>query len=72
MINYAYINLKKMIHPNAVISLKIGNKNVEKDVASSVWRELAAVALSLLVLRVWFSKLVDKFRAPAIEASAST
>ena len=38
----------------------------------SLWRELAAVTLSLLVLRVWFSKLVDKFRAPAIEASAST
>lgn len=37
----------------------------------SLWRELAAFALSLLVLRVWFSKLVDKFRAPATEASAS-
>jgi hypothetical protein len=37
----------------------------------SLWRELAAVALSLLVLRVWFSKLVDKLRAPATEASAS-
>ena len=37
MINYAYINLMKMVHPNAVVSLKIGTKNVESDVATSVW-----------------------------------
>ena len=50
MINYAYINLKKMIHPNAVISLKIGNKNVENDVASSVWGFFSIYVMSFVIL----------------------
>ena len=50
MINYAYINLKKMIHPNAVISLKIGNKNVENDVAASVWGFFSIYVISFIVL----------------------
>ena len=50
MINYAYINLKKMIHPNAVISLKIGNKNVEDDVASSVWGFFSIYVISFVIL----------------------
>ena len=50
MINYAYINLKKMIHPNAVISLKIGNKNVENDVASSVWGFFSIYVISFVIL----------------------
>ena len=49
MINYAYINLKKMIHPNAVISLKIGNKNVENDVASSVWGFFSIYVISFVI-----------------------
>ncbi len=36
-----------------------------------LWRELAAIALSLLVLRVWLNKLLTKFRAPASEVGAS-
>jgi trk system potassium uptake protein TrkH len=50
MINYAYINLKKMIHPNAVISLKIGNKSVENDVAASVWGFFSIYVISFIVL----------------------
>ena len=37
MINYAYVNVMRLIHPNSVISLKIGSKTVEDDVANSVW-----------------------------------
>ena len=50
MINYAYINLKKMIHPNAVFSLKIGTKNVEDDVASSVWGFFSIYVISFIIL----------------------
>ena len=50
MINYAYINLKKMVHPNAVISLKIGTKNVENDVAASVWGFFSIYVLSFIIL----------------------
>ena len=50
MINYAYINLKKIIHPNAVISLKIGTKNVENDVAASVWGFFSIYVLSFIIL----------------------
>jgi trk system potassium uptake protein TrkH len=50
MINYAYINLKKMIHPSAVISLKIGTKNVENDVAASVWGFFSIYVLSFIIL----------------------
>ena len=44
------INLKKMIHPNAVISLKIGTKNVEDDVASSVWGFFSIYVISFIIL----------------------
>lgn len=50
LINYAYINLKKMIHPNAVISLKIGTKSVENDVAASVWGFFSIYVISFIVL----------------------
>ena len=50
MINYAYINLKKMIHPSAVISLKIGTKNVENDVAASVWGFFSIYVISFMIL----------------------
>lgn len=50
MINYAYINLKKMIHPSAVISLKIGSKNVENDVAASVWGFFSIYVISFMIL----------------------
>ena len=50
MINYAYINLMKMVHPNAVISLKIGTKNVEPDVATSVWGFFSIYVISFVIL----------------------
>jgi trk system potassium uptake protein TrkH len=50
MINYAYITLKKMIHPNAVISLKIGNKSVDDSVASSVWGFFSIYVISFIIL----------------------
>ena len=50
MINYAYINLKKMLHPSAVISLKIGTKNVENNVAASVWGFFSIYVISFMIL----------------------
>jgi trk system potassium uptake protein TrkH len=39
-----------MIHPNAVISLKIGTKNVENDVAASVWGFFSIYVISFIIL----------------------
>lgn len=50
MINSAYINLKQMIHPNAVISLKIGIKSLENDVTASVWAFFSVYVISFVVL----------------------
>ena len=50
MINYARISLMKMIHPNAVISLKIGSKTVEDEVATSVWGFFSIYVISFMVL----------------------
>jgi trk system potassium uptake protein TrkH len=50
IINYAYITLKKMIHPNAVISLKIGTKSVDDSVASSVWGFFSIYVISFVIL----------------------
>ena len=37
MLNHAYKNIMKIIHPNSVLSLKIGTKSVDDQVATSVW-----------------------------------
>ena len=37
MLNHAYSNIMKIIHPNSVISLKIGSRSVDDEVATSVW-----------------------------------
>jgi len=50
MINSAYINLKQMIHPNAVISLKIGTKSLENDVTASVWAFFSVYVISFVIL----------------------
>ena len=50
MINYAYINLMKLVHPNGVFSLKIGAKTVEEDVASSVWGFFSIYVISFVIL----------------------
>jgi trk system potassium uptake protein TrkH len=39
-----------MVHPNAVISLKIGTKNVEPDVATSVWGFFSIYVISFVIL----------------------
>ena len=39
-----------MIHPNAVISLKIGTKSVANDVAASVWGFFSIYVISFIVL----------------------
>jgi trk system potassium uptake protein TrkH len=47
--------LKQLIHPNAVIPLKVGNRRVEAKVISAVWSFLAvymAVFLVLLIMLV--------------------
>ena len=53
MINHAIINLKKMIHPHGVFTLKLGpNKVVENDVAASVWGFFSIYVISFMVLLV--------------------
>ena len=39
-----------MIHPNAVISLKIGTKSVDDSVASSVWGFFSIYVISFVIL----------------------
>ena len=50
MINHAYKNIMKIIHPNSVISLKIGTKNVDDEVATSVWGFFSIYVMSFLIL----------------------
>ena len=53
MINHSMINLKKMIHPHGVFTLKLGpNKVVENDVAASVWGFFSIYVISFMVLLV--------------------
>ena len=50
MINHAHKNLMKIIHPNSVISLKIGTKNVNDEVATSVWGFFSIYIISFIIL----------------------
>ena len=50
MINHAYKNIMTIIHPNSVISLKIGTKNVDDQVATSVWGFFSIYIISFIVL----------------------
>jgi len=53
MINHSIINLKKMIHPHGVFTLKLGpNKVVENDVAASVWGFFSIYVISFMILLV--------------------
>ncbi len=53
MINHSMINLKKMIHPHGVFTLKLGpNKVVENDVAASVWGFFSIYVISFMILLV--------------------
>ena len=50
MLNHAYSNIMKIIHPNSVISLKIGSRSVDDDVATSVWGFFSIYVISFMVL----------------------
>ncbi len=50
MINHAYKNIMTIIHPNSVISLKIGTKNVDDQVATSVWGFFSIYVISFVIL----------------------
>ena len=50
MLNHAYKNIMKIIHPNSVISLKIGTKSVGDDVATSVWGFFSIYVISFVIL----------------------
>ena len=50
MLNHAYSNIMKIIHPNSVISLKIGSRSVDDEVATSVWGFFSIYVISFMVL----------------------
>ncbi len=50
MLNHSYKNIMKLIHPSAVISLKIGSKSVGDDVATSVWGFFSIYVISFIIL----------------------
>ena len=50
MLNHAYKNIMKIIHPNSVLSLKIGTKNVDDQVATSVWGFFSIYVISFVIL----------------------
>ena len=50
MLNHAKKQLVKIIHPNAVVSVKIGTKVVDSSVAESVWGFFSIYVISFMVL----------------------
>ena len=50
MLNHAYSNIMKIIHPNSVISLKIGLRSVDDEVATSVWGFFSIYVISFMIL----------------------
>ena len=50
MLNHAYKNIMRIIHPNSVISLKIGTKSVDDNVATSVWGFFSIYVISFVIL----------------------
>ena len=52
MLNHAYSNIMKIIHPNSVISLKIGTRSVGDDVATSVWGFFSIYVISFVLLLI--------------------
>tara|TARA_B100000945_G_scaffold121273_1_gene96406 strand:+ start:2385 stop:3824 length:1440 start_codon:yes stop_codon:yes gene_type:complete len=50
MINHAYKNVMKIIHPSSVLSLKMGSKNVDDEVATSVWGFFSIYVISFVLL----------------------
>ena len=50
MINHAYLNIMKIIHPNSIVSLKIGTRSVDDQAATSVWGFFSIYVISFMVL----------------------
>ncbi len=50
MLNHAYTNIMKIIHPNSVTTLKIGTRSVDNEVATSVWGFFSIYVISFVVL----------------------
>ena len=50
MLNHAYSNIVKMIHPNSVVALKVGTKSVDDNVATSVWGFFSIYVISFVIL----------------------
>tara|TARA_Y100001980_G_C14496868_1_gene273257 strand:+ start:30 stop:734 length:705 start_codon:yes stop_codon:yes gene_type:complete len=50
MVNHAYKNIMKIIHPSAVMTLKIGTKSVNDEVATSVWGFFSIYVISFIIL----------------------
>jgi trk system potassium uptake protein TrkH len=50
MLNHAHKQLIKIIHPQAVVSVKIGSKVVDGSVAESVWGFFSIYVISFMLL----------------------
>ena len=50
MLNHAYSNIMKIIHPNSVTTLKIGTRSVDDEVATSVWGFFSIYVASFMLL----------------------
>ena len=50
MINHAYLNIMKIIHPNSIVSLKIGTRSDDDQAATSVWGFFSIYVISFMVL----------------------
>ena len=50
MLNHAYSNIMKIIHPSSVITLKIGTRSVDDQVATSVWGFFSIYVISFILL----------------------
>ncbi len=50
MLNHAHKQLIKIIHPQAVVSVKIGSKVVDSSVAESVWGFFSIYVISFMLL----------------------
>ena len=49
LLNHAKRELKKLIHPNLVLPLKIGKKKINAEVADSVWGFLTVYLITFLI-----------------------
>ena len=52
MLSHAYKNIMKIIHPNSVMSIKLGSKSVDEEVATSVWGFFSIYVISFVILLV--------------------